>query len=112
MNPSEREELHRCFSKTKKLFKRKRGSESWADNLIEGTKGLKTPLQWKHMYTWLANPRGYNEAETDSLPIDNSTGHIKPYPSHMKVETFQNGAETIVRVINTRDKDVDEKQDV
>ena len=53
------------------------------------------------MYTWLANPHGYNEADTDSLPIDNSDGHIKPYPSYMKVETTQNGAETHINVINT-----------
>ena len=101
MNSDERNVLHRCFAKTKDLFTRKNQSEDWSHNLIEGSKGLRTPSQWKHYYAWLANPNNYNEDEVASLKIDNSLTEIEPYDSCMVVETFENGpCETIINVKN------------
>jgi len=104
MKPSERTVLQACFEKTKKLFETKRQPEDWADNIIQGSSGLKTKLQWKHFYTWLANPNNYDEENTSNLTIEPQIlENIEPYPEHMVVETYQNGpAETLIRVINTR----------
>ena len=100
MNPVERATLHRCFAKTKELFQKNKQSESWSHNLIHGTRELTTPLQWKHMYVWLANPRGYDEGKVHSMEIDTTPPRIDPYPEEMNVNTFQNGHETIIHVKN------------
>ena len=112
MEPTERATLHRCFAKTKELFMTNKHSESWSHNLIDGTKELTTPLQWKHMYVWLANPRNYDEGKVDSMEIDTSPPQIDPYPEQMQVNTFQNGLDTIIHVKNSnwRGEDSDEKQ--
>jgi len=101
MNSDERSNLRRCFTKTRDLFRRRQRSEDWADNLIDGSRGLTTPAQWKHFYVWIANPQNYNEAEVDKMEIDNSLATIDEYPECMEVETFQNGpCETIIHVKN------------
>jgi len=101
MKSDERATLHRCLNKTKGLFERRKRSEDWATNLIEGSRGLTTPTQWKHYYVWLANPNQYNEEATDKLEIDNSLTKIDEYSGGLEVNTFQNGpCETIIHVKN------------
>ena len=100
MKSAERENLQRCFVKTQGLFSTRKQSESWADNIIDGSDGLKTPREWKHFYVWLANPRGYDEERTERMEIDTEPPCIESYDDCMKVETFQNGTETIINVIN------------
>ena len=101
MNASERAVLQRCFHKTKGLFQRRTQSEDWAENIIDGSKELKTPREWKHFYAWLANPNKYDEEATEKLVIDNTMTEIESYPKHMVVETYQNGpCETIIHVTN------------
>ena len=101
MNPHEREILQRCLKKTKDLFQRKQRSEDWAENLIEGSRGLTTPAQWKHFYVWLANPNNYDEERTSKMEVDKTLTAIEKYPDCMVVDTVQNGpCETIIHVKN------------
>ena len=101
MNSDERTVLQQCFAQTKELFMNKTQSEDWADNLINGSKGLTTPRQWKHYYVWLANPKQYDEERTEQMEIDATPPRIDPYPPGMKVDTFQNGkCETHIHVTN------------
>ena len=111
MSPEERTVLHEAFAKTTELFKTRRTARDWSDNIIEGSKSLTTPEAWKHYYVWLANPKMYNEAATDKLEVEVPTPEcIKPYPKGMKVETFNNGNETIVRVINQNLQNTDDEK--
>jgi len=111
MKSSERAILHRCLNKTKGLFEHRKRSEDWAENLIEGSRGLTTPAQWKHFYVWLANPTQYNEEATEAMEIDNSLTKIDEYDDCMEVETFQNGpCETIIYVKNTAFHTKDEEK--
>ena len=82
------------------MFMKNNMAQDWSTNIIEGSKALRTPTQWKHYYVWLANPNNYNEEEANLLEIDQNPPLIEPYPECMKVETFQNGNETIVSVTN------------
>ena len=109
MTPIERAKLHEAIKKTTELFKQKTSARDWSINIIEGSKPLQnaTGNTWKHYYVWLANPDGYNEEATDALEIE-KTKSIESYDPCMRVETFQNGTETIVRVINKNLED-DEK---
>ena len=110
MNPAEREILHACFEKTKEMFQTKNRAEDWSDNIIEGSRFLKTKLQWKHFYSWLANPTGYSEKETDLLPTSSEKFEIPQYPDNMRVQYYPNGSETIVCVTNPiYDSSEDEK---
>ena len=103
MNSDELSILRRCLKNTKKLFQRRGRSEDWAENLIEGSRELTTPTQWKHFYVWLANPNKYDEDAIDEMEVDNSLTTIDEYPEGMEVETFQNGpCETIIHVKNTK----------
>ena len=112
MNSDERKTLQRCLKKTKELCQRRRRSEDWAQNLIEGSRGLTTPAQWKHFYVWLANPNKYDETVTDQMEIDNSLAKIDEYPEELEVNTFQNGPyDTIIHVKNPAFyKDVEEEK--
>jgi len=102
MNPKERSVFQKAIAETTDLFKRRSQAEDWSRNLIEGSRELKTPHQWKHFYTWLANPNQYNEEETNKMEIATEAAKIEPYDSCMRTETFQNGpCETIINVINT-----------
>jgi len=106
MDADERDILQKAFAKTKKLFQTKKQAEDWAHNLIEGSNALKTPLQWKHYYAWLANPRKYNEQYIAEMPDCTEPALIKPYDSCMRVETTQNGPyETIINVVHRTDDD-------
>lgn len=111
MTPEERTVLHKAFAKTSDLFKRRGTARDWSDNIIEGSTMLTTAETWKHFYVWLANPKKYNEAEADALEIEVTTPEcIKPYPDGMKVETFQNGNETIIHVINPNLQNQDDEK--
>ena len=102
MNTKERSVFQKAIAETTDLFKRRTQAEDWSRNLIEGSSELKTAQQWKHFYTWLANPNQYNEEETNKMEISDETAKIEPYDSCMRTETFQNGpCETIINIINT-----------
>jgi len=101
MKSPERAVLKRCLAKTKELFTSRKSSEDWADNLIEGSKELSTPTQWKHFYTWLASPNTYDEFKTDQLVIDPTPPRIDPYDECLVIDTVQNGpCETIINITN------------
>ena len=110
MNPSERAVFQQSIANTLNLFKQKKMAEQWSQNIIDGSKLLTTPLQWKHFYCWLANPHGYNEKEVDSLPVDTEPPVIEPYAECMHVETFVNGNETQIHVTNTRFNDENDEK--
>ena len=110
MNPAERTVFEKCVKKTTELFKRRNLAEEWANNLIEGSKGLTTGNQWKHFYAWLSNPDNYNEEEVNALKTIGTEipSNLEDYPDYMKVETFQNGVETLVYVTH---KDKEDEED-
>ena len=88
-------------SKKPKLFKARTASECWSDNIVEGSRGIKTKLQWRHFYAWLANPDGYNEEDVVA-PMEGLTAAvIEPYPQGMLEQRYENGTETIIHVKNT-----------
>ena len=102
MTPEERTVLHQAFAKTTDLFKRRGTARDWSDNIIEGSNMLTTAITWKHYYVWLANPNKYNEEAVDCMKVETATPEcIQDYPECMKVETFQNGNETLVHVTNS-----------
>lgn len=113
MNPAERIVFEKCVKKTTDLFKRRNLAEDWANNLIEGSKGLVTGNQWKHFYAWLSNPNNYNELEVNALETVGTElpSNLGDYPDYMKVETFQNGVETLVYVTHKDKGGEDEKKE-
>ena len=103
MNQNERKILHSCFAKTLDLFQQRKQAESWSENLLDGSRQLTTPVQWKHYYVWLAQPSKYCEADVDKMEIDTVPCEIEPYPQGLEVETLKNGNyETFVRVRNPK----------
>ena len=111
MNDDERNDFNESVRMTTELFKNNRTTEDWADNLIKGSRSLKTGNSWKHYYAWLANPTKYNEEEVNKLATcgEEPQAVIEDYPDCMKVETFQNGIETIIHVRNMSLEEKDEK---
>ena len=106
MKADERKILHACFEKTKNLFIKRNSAEDWSHNIIEGSRELKTALQWKHFYVWMANPNNYDEEEASKLSVPTEPVVLDGYDACMRVDTFQNGpCETIVHVINVGEQD-------
>ena len=111
MTPEERTVLQVAINRTTKLFKNRRTARDWSDNILQGSRNLTTPNVWKHYYAWLANPTNYSEEDTDNLSIEEYTpACIAPYPDGMKVTSFKNGNETIIRVSNPALYDDDVKE--
>ena len=100
MDENDRRVLRQAFEQTEDNFRTHTASEDWADNIIKGSRGIKTVLQWRHYYTWLANPRGYEESSVGEPERDLSKHLIEPYPSFMEEVRYQNGNETIIHVKN------------
>lgn len=44
----------------KEKFKKNSNSSSWADNIIQASKHLKTQEEWAHFYHYLADPYHYD----------------------------------------------------
>ena len=103
LTDDERSVLEGVFRKTLDLFKKRNTSEDWSRNLVEGSRGLRTRLQWKHFYAFLANPRGYDEKLVcrETAEAEHHAGPcITPYPPCYEVHEYQNGNETIIHVRN------------
>ena len=114
LSPDEIKGLEIAFERTLTLFKKHKNSESWSDNIIHGSVGLKTQEQWTQYQAWLANPKTYDLSNpTKAVDIIETALEIPKYPDNMVVNEFQNGNETIVNVVNTElfcdEKEEDEK---
>ena len=117
MDSDERTVLQAALKKTMDLFKRRTSHEDWARNLREGSSELKTDLQWKHFYTFLGNPRGYDENNVcvESSEKEHATLELKPYEDCFEIHEYKNGNETTIYVKNIGDgtaEQDDEKVDV
>lgn len=108
MKQTERDVLEKCLKNTADLFKRRPQSESWANNLIEGSRILTTKGQWKHFYTWIANPTKYCFEEAEKTTPATEQTIISEYSSEYDVKHFKNGCETIIHVTKKKSQD-DEK---
>ena len=105
MEDHEQNVLQKAIALTVDLFKRRTDSEDWVRNIVEGSKTLTTPLQWTHFYTFLTNPKGYDETKVD---IHSTAGEEynndytpTPYENCMEEIRFENGPnETIIHIKN------------
>ena len=107
MNSSEQKVFQESMKTTVDLFKRRNRAEDWSRNLIEGSQKLTTGEQWKHYYAWLSNPTSYDEDEVNQLAVvgDTVPTNLEEYPESLKVDTFQNGKETLFLVTHRNQDD-------
>lgn len=112
METTEREVLQKAFKKTMDLFKRRASHGDWARNLKEGSAMLTTDLQWKHYYTFLGNPNGYDENNVclESCEEEYKNLKLEPYEDCFEIREYKNGTETTIYVKNIEKKD-DEEED-
>ena len=113
MNSNERAVLENSFKKTIDLFKRRNAPEDWARNLRDGSSELKTNLQWKHFYTFIANPTKYKSEDVCLKTAEQEHRQkvcITPYEDCFKIKEWKNGSETIINITNPG-LDMDEKKE-
>ena len=92
-------DISTAIRETTALFKRRSTPEDWAQNIIDGSRSVKTPEDWTHYYAWLANPSNYNPQK--KLRVAEIVD-IKPYPPGFEEVRYPNGPDVVIHVKNTR----------
>ena len=93
----------KAIEKTKQLFKTRTDPSWWSANIIEGSEGLETKLEWKHYYSYICDPHKYDPEKIDEV-ITLDDLHVMPeikkfdYGPEFTVKEYKNGCETFVRV--------------
>lgn len=99
-------ELEMALARTQRLFKERKASEDWAQNIIEGAAGLSTQRDWMLYYSFLANPGEFNP---DAVLVPAEDVIIpKPDPNYV-VKEYQNGSETTIVYTRKKEDEEDEK---
>ena len=99
--------LNEACEKTLELFRKRPGALNWADNLEEGSKGLRNE-DYANYIRFLARPdrlrEGHPEVEIKECDLPKLTQQFKnaELDTHMKVEVTQNGPDQIIHVRNTK----------
>ena len=101
MDAEELKRFWKAVDKTKELFKTRKSALDWGRNIIEGSTGLISKLEWGNYYSFLANPSNFT--------IKNSFVYADPnekisyeYPDHMTTEVHKNGTDTFIHVKNEK----------
>ena len=104
MDSNERTVLQRAFLKTEELFRKHKSAESWSDNIIRGSEELRTKRQWKHFYSYLANPHGYNEAAVEKQTTigEEERTEVASYPDNMVVTELRMATKPSLRLNSGR----------
>ena len=95
---------------TEALFRAHTSAEDWSNNIVNGSRSLKTPEQWTHFYAYLASPTTYDSNRTyKAVSQKEYDDYVRP-PLHkgLRETIFKNGTETIIHVV--REKEEDEKE--
>ena len=87
--------------KTKELFKTRRAAEDWGRNIIEGSEGLESKLEWGNYYSFLAKPNNFT-IKNSFIYADADEKIEYEYPEHMKTVIHKNGSETFIHIKNEK----------
>ena len=101
-------DISTAIRETHALFKRRNSAEDWAQNLIDGSRTVKTPEQWTKYYAFIANPQNYDpNHEYKVAPL------VKPgsYPAGQKEVRYQNGPDEYIYVTNVTTAANDEEDE-
>ena len=105
------DELKLAISTTKDLFTRNRHSESWSDNIINGSKYITDPNVWTHYYDFLVNPKDYKiPTKLENIEYHCNETQIPPYPADMIVKEYKNGSDITVIVTKKDNKNEDDEK--
>ena len=105
-------DIQTAIRETTDLFKKHTLAEDWSDNIMKGSRSLKTSQQWTNYYAWLASPSTYCP-ERIYKPI--SDKQIKEYTDpeldkRLAEMVYKNGTETIIHIKKrTSEESEDEK---
>ena len=102
-------DISRAIRETNALFQRRRDPTFWAANLLEGSRSLKTALQWTHYYAWVSNPQNYNP-DHKYIPMDRDEEVVYDHHPDMKPITYHNGTEAIIHFKNMGISDEDDEK--
>ena len=111
--------LNEACNKTLELFRKRPGALNWADNIEEGSRGLRDE-DYENYIRFLAMPSRLKanhpevKSQESDLPKLQEQFENAVLDDHMKVEVKQNGPDQIIHVRNTRfitGNDTDESSD-
>ena len=91
-----------AIDKTDKLFQDNSTPEDWSANILEGSKHLKSRLEWGNYIKWLHN-NGEFEVEHDMKFADLENCKIfeeYDYPEHFETIEYKNGTDTVIHIKN------------
>ena len=98
------ENVRSAIEKTKKLFA-ERPTGFWSRNLIDGSAGLQSELEWTHYYAWLANPLLYKETNKYTPYTETP---VFTLPNELELVTYENGPQE--SIIHIKAGECDEKE--
>ena len=108
--------LNEACTRTLELFVKRPGAGNWADNITEGSRGLRDE-DYENYIRFLACPLRLqqnhppvecSECDESKMLQEYESAHLE---EHMKVEMTKNGTDTFVHVRNTEFSRDDQKED-
>ena len=94
--------LWAAIDKTEKLFQENGDPEDWSDNIVDGSKGLRSRLEWGNYIKWLHNSVDF-EVEHDMEFADMEKCSILDeyeYPEQFETIEYKNGTDTVLHIKN------------
>ena len=86
---------------TEKLFKENTTPEDWSDNIIEGSKNLKTSLEYGNYVNWLTNSTDFKvKHEIEFASCEEKILENHEYPDGYEEKYFKNGNDYVIHVKN------------
>ena len=101
-----------AIRETEALFRAHTTAEDWSNNIIVGSRSVKTPEQWTHFYAYLASPTTYDSTRVYKPVSQEEHDAFERPPLHkgLQEKIYKNGLDTIIHVVRKKD-DEEEKEE-
>ena len=101
-------DISTAIRETTELFRTRGTAEDWSNNIIEGSRSVKSDQEWTNYYAWLASPSTYDSKR--DYKAQKQTPYVQPeLPKGMKETVYVNGTERFVHVTRVEEDEKEEK---
>ena len=113
MDERQLKRLWNAIEKTEKLFLENGDPLDWSDNIVNGSKGLETKMEWGNYIQWLHNSDDFqvkNDIEFADLENCDIFDDYE-YPSNFEQIEYKNGTDTVIHIKNNHFYEPTQTQD-
>ena len=89
-------DISTAIKETTELFRKRGSAEDWSNNIIEGSRSLKTDQEYTNYYAWLASPQTFDKNK--DYKAQTKVEKRPAVPDGYEEIIHKNGTESVVEV--------------